>query len=61
MENFMSKIALDSDFALRTLRNETISTKWDFSGSFSFVITVVSTIGKFYSATQFLSVFSLKN
>ncbi|XP_063425529.1 potassium channel subfamily K member 16-like [Mytilus trossulus] len=45
MENFMSKIALDSDFALRTLRNETISTKWDFSGSFSFVITVVSTIG----------------
>ena len=48
LEYFMSKVVMDSDFALRTLQNETVSTKWDFSGAFSFVVTVVSTIGKYY-------------
>jgi hypothetical protein len=48
LKYFMFKVAHDSEFALRTLSNETVSTKWDFSGAFSFVITVVSTIGKYY-------------
>ncbi|XP_011444650.1 potassium channel subfamily K member 16 [Magallana gigas] len=32
-------------FALNTLRNRTVYTQWDFTGAFSFVVTVVTTIG----------------
>lgn len=32
-------------FALNTLRNRTVYTQWDFIGAFSFVVTVVTTIG----------------
>lgn len=53
LEHFMFKTAHDADFAVRTLRNETVSTKWDFSGAFSFVVTVVSTIGRYINVFNY--------
>ncbi|XP_048738042.1 potassium channel subfamily K member 16-like [Ostrea edulis] len=52
-------------FALNTLRNTTVYTQWDFIGAFSFVVTVVTTIGygnlapKTYSGKVALAVYAL--
>ncbi|XP_062602818.1 potassium channel subfamily K member 16-like [Saccostrea cucullata] len=43
--NVLRQVDQEFTFALNTLRNTTVYTQWDFIGSFSFVVTVVTTIG----------------
>ncbi|XP_052224207.1 potassium channel subfamily K member 4-like [Dreissena polymorpha] len=42
---FIDAISSETTFAQGTLQGTNVSTRWDFSGSFSFVVTVATTIG----------------
>ena len=43
---FIQSVGTESEFTLGTLQNKSVSTRWDFTGAFSFVVTVATTIGK---------------
>lgn len=45
LREFLETVSSEAEFTLGTLENKTVSTRWDFTGSFSFVVTVATTIG----------------
>ena len=46
LQQFLEAVGSEHEFAQGTLLNKSVSTRWDFAGAFSFVVTVVTTIGK---------------
>ena len=45
LQKFLEAVGSEHEFAQGTLLNKSVSTRWDFAGAFSFVVTVVTTIG----------------
>ena len=45
LHSFLEAVGSEYEFAQGTLLNKSVSTRWDFAGAFSFVVTVVTTIG----------------
>ena len=46
LHQFLDAVGSEYEFAQGTLLNKSVSTRWDFAGAFSFVVTVVTTIGR---------------
>ena len=47
LQQFLQAVGSEHEFAQGTLLNKSVSTRWDFAGAFSFVVTVVTTIGEY--------------
>ena len=47
LQEFLDAVGSEYEFAQGTLLNKSVSTRWDFAGAFSFVVTVVTTIGRY--------------
>ncbi|KAL4239048.1 hypothetical protein ACF0H5_003751 [Mactra antiquata] len=45
LSQFIDEIISEAEFTHGTLKNKSVTTRWDFTGSFSFVVTVATTIG----------------
>ncbi|XP_045171997.1 potassium channel subfamily K member 16-like [Mercenaria mercenaria] len=45
LNSFIDQISGETEFTQGTLQNKSVSTRWDFTGAFSFVVTVATTIG----------------